>query len=191
VQSLSIYATTQQKDGAPYVAESHYPFMNSWSADSSNHSEHYDHSTNNDDVINGLLGIVPQSNDTLLVSPIIPSNWTYFAIENVAYHGHLVTVLYDAEGTRYNCGASFCVFADGDSIVKKNVTYPIHELISLEVASTTSEIPVNIAANPNGLGYYPLANASYTYSLDNPYKAIDGALFYDNIPDRLENSPSD
>lgn len=177
VQSLSIYATTQQKDGAPYVAESHYPFMNSWSADSSNHSEHYDHSTNNDDVITGLLGIVPQSNDTLLVSPIIPSNWTYFAIENVAYHGHLVTVLYDAKGTRYNCGASFCVFADGDSIVKKNVTYPIHELISLEVASTTSEIPVNIAANPNGLGYYPLANATYTYSLDNPYKAIDGALF--------------
>jgi hypothetical protein len=109
--------------------------------------------------------------------------WSYFAIENLAYHGHLVTVLYDAEGARYNCGASFCVFVDGESIAKKNATYPIHELIQLETALITSEIPINIAANPNGLGFYPLANASYTYSLDNPYKAIDGALFYDNIPD--------
>lgn len=41
VQNLSIYATTQHKNGAPYVAESHYPSLDTWSADSSNHSEHY------------------------------------------------------------------------------------------------------------------------------------------------------
>jgi hypothetical protein len=42
-QLLSTYATTQHKNGQPYVAESHYPFQDGWSADSFNHSEvsHY------------------------------------------------------------------------------------------------------------------------------------------------------
>ncbi|TVY19118.1 hypothetical protein LARI1_G002945 [Lachnellula arida] len=176
VQTLSTYAGTQQKNGVPY------PFEDSWSSDSSNHSEHYDHSTNNDDVITGLLGIVPQSNNSLLVSPIMPKNWTYFAIENFAYHGHLISVLYDADGKRYKCGGSFCVFSDGKQIVSKNPASPIHELISLDTALISSGIPVNIAANPNGFGYYPMANATYTFYADNPYKAIDGYLFYDDIP---------
>jgi hypothetical protein len=41
VQYLGIYATTQHKNGVPYVAESHYPSQEEWSADGSNHSEHY------------------------------------------------------------------------------------------------------------------------------------------------------
>jgi hypothetical protein len=39
VELLGIYAGTQFKDGVPYVAESHYPFVDAWSADSTNHSE--------------------------------------------------------------------------------------------------------------------------------------------------------
>ena len=41
VQYMDIYAATQHKNNLPYVAESHYPFLDQWSADSSNHSEHY------------------------------------------------------------------------------------------------------------------------------------------------------
>jgi Trehalase len=41
IQYMSIYATTQHKNGVPYVSESHYPSMDAWSADGSNHSEHY------------------------------------------------------------------------------------------------------------------------------------------------------
>lgn len=47
-QYLQMYARTQQKDGMPYVAESHAPFDDVWSRDERNHSEHYDHSTNNE-----------------------------------------------------------------------------------------------------------------------------------------------
>ncbi|PVH88495.1 hypothetical protein DL98DRAFT_628537 [Cadophora sp. DSE1049] len=79
VQYLDRYATTQHKDGVPYVAESHHPVLDFWSADSSNHSEHYDHSTNNDDVVTGLLGIIPRSDDILEISPLIPNNrWTNY-----------------------------------------------------------------------------------------------------------------
>ncbi|KAI0188678.1 Six-hairpin glycosidase-like protein [Xylaria flabelliformis] len=82
-QYLNIYAATQQKNGMPYVAESHAPYENAWSQDSYNHSEHYDHSTNNDDVITGLLGIIPQPDDTLQISPIVPNNrWTNYQSPN-------------------------------------------------------------------------------------------------------------
>lgn len=33
-QYLRTYAKTQQKDHHPYIAESHYPFRDAWSADS-------------------------------------------------------------------------------------------------------------------------------------------------------------
>lgn len=39
MELLGIYAATQRKDGVPYVGESHYPFIDAWSADSTNHSE--------------------------------------------------------------------------------------------------------------------------------------------------------
>jgi len=39
VELLGTYAHTQYKDGVPYVAESHYPFVDGWSADSTNHSD--------------------------------------------------------------------------------------------------------------------------------------------------------
>jgi hypothetical protein len=44
-------------------------------------------------------------------------------------------------------------------------------------------VPVNIAANVLGLGAYPLADATFTFTLDDPYKSIDGYLFYYSEPD--------
>ncbi|KAI0467634.1 Six-hairpin glycosidase [Xylaria cf. heliscus] len=179
-QYLQIYAQTQQKNGMPYVAESHYPFDNSWSQDSRNHSENYDHSTNNDDVITGLLGIIPQPDDALQISPIIPSNWTYFALENLAYHGHLVTVLYDEDGSRYNVGPGLSVYVDGQMVhhgADQSAMVPIPPPV------LPNDALINIAANPDGLGQYPMADATFTYPADYSYKAIDGVVYYDQVPD--------
>ncbi|KAF2966545.1 hypothetical protein GQX73_g7020 [Xylaria multiplex] len=180
-QYLYTYARTQQKDGMPYVAESHSPFDGVWSADSRNHSEHYDHSTNNDDVITGLLGIIPQPDDTLHIAPIVPSNWTYFALENLPYHGHLVTVLYDKDGSRYNAGPGLAVYVDGEMIHQgedQSAIVPIPPPIIPQ-----EEKPINIAANPDGPGQYPMVNATFTYPGDYTYKAIDGVVYYDRVPD--------
>ncbi|KAI1824093.1 Six-hairpin glycosidase [Xylaria intraflava] len=188
---LQMYARTQQKNGQPYVAESHYPFENAWSADTTNHSEHYDHSTNNDDVITGLLGIIPQPDNTLQISPIVPSNWTYFALENLPYHGHLVTVLYDEDGSRYGVGPGLSVFVDGANAHRGS--HP-SAVVSIPPPVLPGESPVNIAANPAGLGHYPTANATFTYVADWSYKAIDGVVYYDQVPDdRWTNylSPND
>ncbi|KAI8953157.1 Six-hairpin glycosidase-like protein [Xylaria longipes] len=179
-QYLQIYARTQQKNGMPYVAESHAPFEDVWSRDDYNHSEHYDHSTNNDDVITGLLGIIPQPDDTLQISPIIPSNWTYFALENLAYHGHLVTILYDEDGSRYNSGPGLSVYVDGVKVhhgVDQSVMVPIPPPVLPD-----EDAPINIAANPDGPGQYPVVDATFTYSGDWSYEAIDGVLYYDQVP---------
>ncbi|KAI0508909.1 Six-hairpin glycosidase-like protein [Xylaria bambusicola] len=181
VQYLQTYARTQQKNGRPYVAESHSPFDDTWSADSSNHSEHYDHSTNNDDVITGLLGIIPQSDDTLHISPIIPSNWTYFLLENLAYHGHSITVLYDKDGSRYAARPGLTVYVNGEQVhhgENQSAVVPIPP-----PSLTVDEAPINIAANPDGPGQYPTIDATFTWLSDYSYKAIDGVVYYDVLPD--------
>ncbi|KAI1187577.1 Six-hairpin glycosidase-like protein [Nemania serpens] len=179
-QYLQMYARTQQKDGMPYVAESHAPFDDVWSADSRNHSEHYDHSTNNDDVITGLLGILPQPDDTLHISPIIPSNWTYFALENLAYHGHLVTILYDKDGSRYNAGPGLSVYVDGEKVHNGEESSAV---VPIPPPVPSDDARINIAANPDGPGQYPMADATFTYPADYSYKVIDGVVYYDQVPD--------
>ncbi|KAH7417039.1 Six-hairpin glycosidase-like protein [Cadophora sp. MPI-SDFR-AT-0126] len=157
------------------------PLSMKMDADSSNHSEHYDHSTNNDDVITGILGIIPRPDDILEISPLILRNWTYFAVENLAYHGYLVTILYDKDGSRYQQGSGLTVLVNGN---KSHSSSSAFAKIPLPQATAAPiSVPINISANPNGLGSYPQASATYTYTSDNPYKAIDGYLFYDSVPD--------
>jgi hypothetical protein len=132
------------------------------------------------DVITGLLGILPQPDDTLRISPIIPSNWTYFALENLAYHGHLVTILYDKDGSRYNTGPGLSVFVNGVKVhsgARQTAVVPIPPPV------LPGEAPINIAANPDGPGHYPMADATFTYPADYSFKAIDGVLYYDQVPD--------
>lgn len=84
---FTTYVRTNYKDGSPYTAESHYPELDMWSGDSTNHSEHYLHSTFLDNVFVDLIGIQPTLDDRLELSPLVPENWTYFAVENLPYHG--------------------------------------------------------------------------------------------------------
>lgn len=74
---------------------------------------------------------------------------------------------------------------DGSKVYNGNFTQAQVRLPAANTAS--SPIAVNIAGNPNGLGSYPQALATYTYTTDDPYKAIDGYLFYDSVPDNVND----
>ena len=74
-QAMTVYTNTNYQNGMPYTAEAHYPTINAWSGDTTNHSEHYFHSTYLDNVFTNLLGIIPTLDDRLEMSPLIPSNW--------------------------------------------------------------------------------------------------------------------
>ncbi|OLF16753.1 MGH1-like glycoside hydrolase domain-containing protein [Actinophytocola xanthii] len=174
---LRTYARTQYKNGVPYVAEAHHPDENRWLYDGFGHSEHYNHSTFTDLVVNGLVGLRP--GDPLVVNPLVPSTWDYFALENVPYRGHNVTVLWDRTGARYKAGAGLSVYVDGVRVAARP------SLGSLRVPVPTTPLPqpreVNDAANPHGSGY-PRPFASFTGVIDSEWDAVDGRIYYDDVP---------
>ncbi|MGP3929205.1 MGH1-like glycoside hydrolase domain-containing protein [Nonomuraea sp. KM88] len=174
------YALTQYKDGRPYVAEAHHPDEPRWIYDGKGHSEHYNHSTFNDLVISGLIGLRPQAGGKVVVNPLAPAGWTHFALENVPYHGHNVTVLWDHDGTRYGQGKGLRLYVDG----RLAATRPGLGELAARVpgpAPDRAERPSNDAANPHGTGH-PKPFASYTGAIDNVWDAVDGRIFYDDIP---------
>lgn len=78
-----------------------------------NRSEHYFHSNFADLVITGLAVIIPSADDTLTVHPLAPDSWDYFALDQVKYRGHLVSVVWDRAGTRYGFGKGLQVIVNG------------------------------------------------------------------------------
>ena len=77
----------------------------------------YNHSTFCDLIITGLIGFRPQPDNSLVINPLIPNNvWEYFCLDNILYHGKIITVLYDKTGKRYKMGNGLRVFIDGKEV---------------------------------------------------------------------------
>ena len=203
-QELLKYARTNYKDGVPYTAESHYPTVDMWSGDTTNHSENYFHSTYADNVFTNLIGIVPTLDDVLQLQPLVPSNWSYFAVENLPYHGSLISIIWDSTGSHYsgNCSSGLSVYSNGtlihnqSNLAAVNITLPFS---SQAAASTLAAQPEyqNILANPNSPWGLPNVTADYVFSSNGdtssylPYKLNDGLLWYDETPDnRWTNNQS-
>jgi len=84
-------------------------------------SHHYSHSTYVDLILSGLIGIRPHADDVLEVNPLLTADTPagaqpihYFAVQGVLYHGHDVSVIYDADGSRYGIGSGLSVFRGSD-----------------------------------------------------------------------------
>lgn len=77
----------------------------------------YNHSSYNDLIITGLVGLRPRADDQVVVNPLVPPGiWEYFCLDGVAYHGHSLTILWDKTGEKYQHGKGLRVFADGKQI---------------------------------------------------------------------------
>ncbi|GAB3164144.1 discoidin domain-containing protein [Amycolatopsis stemonae] len=179
--ALATYARTQTKNGRPYVAEAHDPDRDAWIYDGRNHSEDYNHSTYTDLVLSGLIGLRPQSGDTLDVRPLTPSTWDHFAAENVPYHGHNVTVLWDRDGTHYGQGAGMRLYVDGRLVQRSATLRPTTIDVGRAVLPRSDDL-VNDAANPVRTGY-PQPITSYTWPNDNAWSALDGKVWYNEVPE--------
>lgn len=74
----------------------------------------YNHSTYTDLIISGLIGLRPRPDDIVEVNPLLPEEtWDYFCLDNVLYHGHILTIIWDKTGERYKRGKGLTVLADG------------------------------------------------------------------------------
>jgi hypothetical protein len=175
------YALTQYRNGQPYVAEAHDPDQPNWIYDGYDHSEDYNHSSFSDLVISGLIGVRPQQGNALELKPLVPTAWNYFALENLPYHGHNITVLWDRDGSRYHAGPGLRVYVDGEAVVS---TPALRDLTVPVGAVSAQRLPhlVNDAANPLRRGY-PQPIASYTSPYDDPWHPLDGKVFYSEVPE--------
>ena len=180
VDLLHQYALTQRKNGQPYVAEAHHPDEDRWIYDGAGHSEDYNHSTYTDLVLSGLLGIRPQTGDTVRIDPLAPASWTHFAVENVAYHGHNLSMVWDRDGTTYGKGSGFRVWIDGVQKLQRATVGDVTITIPPGRSAAQPEL-VDDAANVTETGY-PAASASYTWSGDTAANAIDGQDFHLDVP---------
>ncbi len=74
----------------------------------------YNHSTYNDLIITGLLGLRPRGDDVVEVNPLLPPEvWDFFCLDRVPYHGRVLGLLWDRDGKRYGKGVGFSLWVDG------------------------------------------------------------------------------
>jgi len=81
---------------------------------------YYNHSGFADPLITGLIGLRPRADNKLVVHPLLPpGEWTYFVIDGLPYHGHLLAIVYDRTGKEFHRGRGLTIFVDGKPIANR------------------------------------------------------------------------
>ena len=58
----------------------------------------------------------------MVVNPLLPAGqWKYFAIDGLPYHGHLLTILWDADGKRYRRARGMLLMVDGKRLPREKI----------------------------------------------------------------------
>jgi hypothetical protein len=79
----------------------------------------YNHSSYCDLIISGLVGLRTRPDDVVEVNPLVPAGiWDWFCLDNVLYHGRIITILWDKSGTKYRKGKGLRVLVDGKEIAR-------------------------------------------------------------------------
>lgn len=144
-------------------------------------SHHYSHSTYVDLILSGLIGIRPRVDNVLELRPLVPASGDhpirYFALERLPYHGHLVAVVYDADGSRYGLGRGLSVFVDGRLAATAKPLAPLMLKLPPAHPPAAPRPRVDLAVNV-GVPGGPHGTASSTDSADGIAEAIDGRMWF-------------
>jgi len=111
---MELYVESQHHRGRPYIGEYLDETNGAWLMGDRERSRYYNHSTFNDLVITGIVGLRPQSDGSVVINPLIPARqWDYFCLDGVAYRGHTLTIIWDKDGQRYHQGSGLTLLVDG------------------------------------------------------------------------------
>ena len=127
---FKIYTRSQHRrlqDGrvVPWIDENLNPTNGDWIARTllrqrgsviAERGKDYNHSSYCDLLISGLVGLRPRADNRLEIRPLAPAAWDYFCLDQVSYHGHWLTIVWDQTGQRYRRGKGLRVWADGKLI---------------------------------------------------------------------------
>ena len=158
-------------------------------------SHHYNHSAYDDLIITGLVGLRPRADNVLEVNPLIPTNprstnsIDYFCLENVHYHGQLVTIVYDRDGKHYKKGAGLVVYVNRHQALAPSPLGRKFMAIS-EPLPVATEHPIDLAVNYAKKGF-PAPSASTNNDMNDLYQAVDGRIwFFPNVRNYWSNAGS-
>ena len=113
-RQMELYVESQYHRGRPYIGEYLDEVTGYWLKGDQERSRYYNHSTFNDLVITGLVGLRPRTDNTIEVNPLIPEDkWNWFCLDNVLYHGHNISIVWDKDGSRYHAGKGLRVYVNG------------------------------------------------------------------------------
>lgn len=114
---LNTYVESQYYRGRPYIGEYLDEKTGYWLKGDEERSRYYNHSTFNDLIITGLVGLRPRADNTIEVNPLLPANkWKWFCLDNVLYHGKIITIIWDETGTKYKKGKGLSVWVNGKRV---------------------------------------------------------------------------
>ena len=164
-------------------------------------SHHYFHSTYVDLVLSGLIGIRPRADNSFEIDPLLPTQpgtdkpIRYFALQDLAYHHHDISVFYDEDGSRYHIGSGLSIFVDHRRVSGPGPLAPTRITLPHTAYSAQRTEPrthrIDLAVNP-GFPYGPLSSASSTDPASPTEQAIDGRLwFFPEISNGWSPSPAD
>ena len=158
-------------------------------------SHHYNHSEYDNLIITGLAGLRPRADNILEINPLIPADphstnaIDYFCVENIPYHGQLVTIVFDRNGRHYKRGAGLSVYVNGQQVLVPSALGRKIIAISEPTTSAPSH-PIDLAVNMAKVGF-PLPSASVNNSENELNQAVDGRIwFYPNVRNYWSNAGS-
>ncbi len=166
-----------------YISPNHFNLQEDYNPDTGKpivglyRSSHYNHSEYNNLIITGLCGIRPSKGNELTINPLIDSTIGYFCIQNVLYHGHNLTILYDRTGKKFNQGKGISVYVDGIREAGPIKLGKIKVHIPKPIVQKPKNLPKDIAFNLLQRSY-PIPSASVNSVPDSLYQAIDGRIWY-------------
>jgi len=115
------YVHSQYANAKPYIGEYLDEVTGDWINGRDGRSRYYNHSTFADLLITGVIGLRPRADNMVEVWPLLPQEtWDWFCLDRVKYHGRMLTILWDKDGSRYGRGSGLFVLADGQEIARSD-----------------------------------------------------------------------
>lgn len=72
-------------------------------------------------IIDNLIKLKPRVDNELAIHSLIPdAKWDWFCLDNVPYHGKILTILNDTIDRHYGKGKGFIVLSNGKQVFKGN-----------------------------------------------------------------------
>ncbi len=183
--ALTAYTQSHQRAGRPFIADTADPDRGTWLGHDTDHGDHHFNSTYVDLIISGLVGLRPRADEMLEINPLAPPEWSYWCLDEVVYHGHRLSILWDRDGSRYGRGSGLVVLVGGAVLAARvdlgRILVRLPERREQPRVQPLPSPEVNVAVN-HGSSHHPRMTASHTVETERLHNLQDGRCWYQTSP---------